>query len=238
MIRPWPPSPPRIPTCSCACAALALELAVAALYAVATLGFLRCSWRLGDEFFGWLAIAAVLAARRTSTTCCIRRSTLSPFTPAICSALLLRRAPSSARCGRSGHTGTLFRRRRSLEERQRIACDLHDGLAQELAYLARNLDALTRGRRRGSAQPACGGPSSARNWNPGGRSARWPPPAASPFEVALADAAAEVAERFHVGLDLDITSGRPAVGRAPRRHSCGSPARPSPTPPAIAGPAR
>jgi hypothetical protein len=40
----------------------ALQLAVAVLYGVGTAGFLRRSRQLGDEFCGWLAIAAVLAA--------------------------------------------------------------------------------------------------------------------------------------------------------------------------------
>jgi hypothetical protein len=43
-------------------ALLALQLAMAALYGLAAVGFLNRSVRVGDEFFGWLAIAAVLAS--------------------------------------------------------------------------------------------------------------------------------------------------------------------------------
>ena len=101
------------------------------------------SRRLGDEFFGWLAIAAVLAAASHVNYL---------LYPAINSQWL--------------YAGDLFRfafyavllvgsmreiwsywhalsRAAVLEERQRIACDLHDGVAQELAYLARNLDTLS-----------------------------------------------------------------------------------------------
>jgi cell division protein FtsW (lipid II flippase) len=38
------------------------QLAGAVLYGLAAVGFLRCSRRSGDEFLGWLAVAATLAA--------------------------------------------------------------------------------------------------------------------------------------------------------------------------------
>jgi signal transduction histidine kinase len=93
-----------------------------------------------------------------------------------------------------------------LGERQRIAYDLHDGVAQELAYLARHLGpgdgppgeealgllraavkrAQLESRRAVSALAAS---------------------SADPVEVALARAAAEVAGRYHVGLHLDLVRG-------------------------------
>ena len=93
-----------------------------------------------------------------------------------------------------------------LEERQRIACELHDGVAQELAYLARNLESLDDGaygdsldrlrraveraqlesRRVISAVAASSG---------------------QPFEVELAEAVTKAAERYHLKLDLDLTPG-------------------------------
>jgi signal transduction histidine kinase len=184
---------------------LALQLAVAALYGMATAGFLRRSRRFGDEFFGWLAIVGVLAAASHINYL---------LYPAINSQSL--------------YAGDLFRvafyivlligsmreiwsywhalsKAAVLRERQRIACDLHDGVAQELAYLARNLDGLSRtsdeecltrlrraveraqleSRRAISALAA---------------------PSDQPFDVALTEAVTEVAERYHVELDLDLTS--------------------------------
>jgi signal transduction histidine kinase len=122
---------------------LVLELFMTLLYGAAAAGFLRRSRQPGDEFSGWLAIAAILAAA----------SHLNYFLyPALYSAWV--------------HIGDVFRlcfyaallagsmreiwsywqglpEAAVLRERQRIARDLHDGLAQELAYLARNLDAPT-----------------------------------------------------------------------------------------------
>ena len=47
-----------------------------------------------------------------------------------------------ARCGRNGSNWRGLSETAVLEERRRVARDLHDGLAQELAYLSRNLDLL------------------------------------------------------------------------------------------------
>jgi signal transduction histidine kinase len=184
---------------------LALQLAVAVVYGVATVGFLRRSRRHGDEFFGWLAIAAVLAA-------------ISHVN------YLLYPATNS----QSLYTGDAFRfafyavllpavmreiwsywhalsQAAVLQERQRIACELHDGVAQELAYLARNLDSLsgvadehslTRLRRAVERAQVESRRAIHAMAAPNGQ----------PFEAALTEAATEVAERYHVELDADLTS--------------------------------
>ncbi|HEX9358309.1 MAG TPA: ATP-binding protein [Streptosporangiaceae bacterium] len=185
---------------------LALQLLMTLLYGLAAAGFLRRSQRLGDEFLGWVAVAAVLAAF----------AHLNYF---------LYPLPSSQWV----HTGDVFRlsfyavlltgsmreiwsywralsAAAALEERRRIARDLHDGLAQELAYLARNLDSLdgetgrdTLRRLRGAVERAqLESRRAISTLAAAGRQA---------VEVALADAAGEVAERFHVGLELDLVSG-------------------------------
>ena len=93
-----------------------------------------------------------------------------------------------------------------LEERQRIACDLHDGVAQELAYLARNLYALS-----GTVDEECLGRLRRAVERAQLESRRaisaMAAPSGQPFEVALAEAVTEVAERYHVELDLDLTCG-------------------------------
>jgi len=92
-----------------------------------------------------------------------------------------------------------------LEERQRIACALHDGLAQELTYMARNLDSLTGAvdedslvRLRRAVERA--------QLESRRAISTLAAPSGQPFEVALADAVTEVSERYHVELDLDLTS--------------------------------
>lgn len=185
---------------------LALQLLMTLLYGLAAAGFLGRSRRLGDEFFGWVAVAAVLAAF----------AHLNYF---------LYPLPSSQWV----HTGDVFRlsfyavllagsmreiwsywralsAAAALEERRRIARDLHDGLAQELAYLARNLDSLdgeagrdTLRRLRGAVERAqLESRRAISTLAAAGRQA---------VEVALADAAGEVAERLHVGLELDLVPG-------------------------------
>jgi signal transduction histidine kinase len=185
-------------------ATLVLELAVAMLYAVATVGFWQRSWQLGDEFFGWLAVAAVLAAASHINYLlypAINSQSLyagDAFRFAFYVVLLVGcmreiwsywQALSSAAV---------------LEERQRIACNLHDGVAQELAYLARNLDTLSATadseslvrlrraveRAQLESRQAIGALAA---------------PSGLAFEVVLADAVTEVAERFGIELDLDIT---------------------------------
>lgn len=114
------------------------QVVMAMLYGLAAVGFLARSERLDDEFPGWLAMAAVLAAAA--------RIDYSRY-PALDSA--------------SAYIGDVFRllfygillagsmremwsywKAAVIEERRRMARDLHDGVAQELAYLARNLDLL------------------------------------------------------------------------------------------------
>ena len=86
-----------------------------------------------------------------------------------------------------------------LKERRRVACDLHDGLTQELAYLARNLELLngetnaeTLERLQQAVERAQVESRRAihRLTAPGGQA----------LEITLAEAAREIAERFHIGL--------------------------------------
>jgi signal transduction histidine kinase len=182
-----------------------VQLATAAVYGVATIGFFRRYRRFDDEFLGWLAIAGILAV-------------LSHLNYAL--------YPSSST--QLIHVGDLFRlcfyatllvgsmreiwaywlalsQAAVLEERQRIASDVHDGLAQELACLARNLDSLDgtgaeetldvmrRAVHRAQLESRRVGMLAASRTDP--------------VEVALIEAAAVVSERFQVGLQLDLACG-------------------------------
>jgi signal transduction histidine kinase len=188
-------------------ALFALELLLAALYGLAAVGLLNRSRRFDDEFFGWLAIAAVLAV--------VSHVNYS-FFPSLYSQSVL-------------YTGDVFRfafyvallvgclreissywqalsEAAVLEDRRRIARDLHDGLAQELAYISRNLDSVTGGvngdaigRLRQAAERAQLESRRAIN--------ALAPAQDRAVEVALAEAAAEIAERFRVDLELDLVPG-------------------------------
>jgi signal transduction histidine kinase len=187
-------------------ALLSLQLATTALYATAAIGFFRRARRNGDEFFGWLAIAGILAA--------LSHLNYALY-PSLYSSLI--------------HVGDIFRlcfyttllaaSMREISsywhalsevavgrERKRIARDLHDGLAQELACLARNLDSLDGERGQETLSRMRGAVHRAQL-----ESRRVVSTLAEPdvelVEVALAEAAVEVADRFHVGLQLDLASG-------------------------------
>jgi signal transduction histidine kinase len=180
---------------------------LAALYGVAAVGLLNRARRFDDKFFGWLAIAAVLAA--------VSHVNYSLF-PSLYSQSVL-------------YSGDVFRfafyvallvgslreissywqalsEAAVLEDRRRIAHDLHDGLAQELAYISRNLELLTEevnddvlGRLRLAAERAQRESRRAIN--------ALAPSRKLAVEVALAEAAAEIAERFRVDLELDLVPG-------------------------------
>jgi signal transduction histidine kinase len=186
------------------------ELLVALLYALAAVGFLTRAKRLGDEFFVWLAVAAVLAV--------VSHVNYSLFPTSYSRSVL--------------YTGDMFRftfyvallfgclreiwsywnalsAAAVLEDRRRMARDLHDGLAQELAYISRNLDLVageidretidTMGRLRPAVERAQAELRSAIS--------ALAPPRHRDAEIALADAAFEVAERFRIELKLDLVPG-------------------------------
>jgi signal transduction histidine kinase len=187
-------------------AVLALQLLMSLLFGLAAIGFLRRSRRLNDEFLGWLAIAAVLAAA----------SHVNYFLyPSLYSQWV--------------HTGDAFRlcfyaillagsirelwsywhalsERAVLEERQRIARDLHDGLAQELAYLARNLDSLE-GDTSGDTLRRLLRAVERAQFESRRAVSTLAAPAGQAIETVLANAVGEIAERFHVVLDLDLVHG-------------------------------
>lgn len=196
-------------------AVLPLHVIAAVAGAVAALGFMRRSARQGDPFFTWLALGATLAAfSRINYALYPTRYTDwvyvgDGFRLAFYLVLLLGGMSEISSYWRSMSELAV------LEERRRIARDLHDGLAQEIAYLGRNLraagplegDRLERLRRAADraeleSRRAVGVLST---------------PPGEPLEVVLARAVEEVADRFGADLDLDLASG---VHVSPARTEC------------------
>jgi signal transduction histidine kinase len=123
---------------------LTLELVVAAVYGVAAQGFLRRSGRCDDEFFGWLAVAAILAAAAHINKL-LYPTLYSPYFSLgdlFCLGFYVVLLAAAAR--EIWAYWQAVPEASVLAERQRIARDLHDGLAQELAYLLRHLDSPDR----------------------------------------------------------------------------------------------
>jgi signal transduction histidine kinase len=180
------------------------QLAGTVLYGAAAAGFLRRSRRSRDEFFWWLALAAMLAAASQVN---YLLSAMNPqslyggdaFRCFFYAVLFL---GSMREIWSYWHA---LSKAAVLEERERIACELHDGVAQELAYLARNLESLDAGadedgldRLRRAVERAR--LESRRVIGAGAA------PSSRAFEVVLAEAVTEVADRYHVELGLDLTS--------------------------------
>lgn len=195
---------------------LALHALTSLGFATASVGFLRRAERRGDEFFAWLAVASLLAAAsRVNYFLFPSRYTAWLYTgDALRLVFYLVLLVASMR-----EIGSYWRsmaKAAVLEERRRIARNLHDGVAQEIAYIARNLRSLpphdaedqerlerlqraTERAERESRQAL----------------AALSVPADEPLEVVIARAAAAVAERFGADVELDLVSGaRVSPGRA------------------------
>ena len=182
---------------------LAAQLAGMALYCLAVYGFGRKS-RSGDELMKWLAVAAVFGAF-TRLNYFLYPSLYTAwvysgdfFRLAFYVAILVAAAREiSSYWERLSHTAVL-------EERRRIARDLHDGLAQELAFIGRNLHKLD-DRDPNVARVTA---SAARALSESRRAiAALTKPLDEPLDVALAEAARETADREGTKVELVLTSG-------------------------------
>jgi signal transduction histidine kinase len=125
-------------------AVLAVQLIVMTLYAVAAAGFARRFARERDELTGWLAVAAILGAF-ARLNYFLYPSLYSEwvytgdgFRLLFYVALLVAAGREMRAYWRAAAQAAV------MEERRRIARDLHDGLAQELAFIGRNVRRLDR----------------------------------------------------------------------------------------------
>jgi signal transduction histidine kinase len=184
-----------------------IQLTLAAVYLLAAYGFARRHRITGDELSLWLEVACIFsAAARVNYF----------FHPSLYSgwvytgdvfrlgfylALLIGAAREITSYWRSEIEAA------SLEERRRIACDVHDGLAQEIAFIGRNVQAL----RSDDIDPELvdrimGGVERARLESRrviGALTAE----ANQPFEKALEQAAREAAKRYGASIDMQLARG-------------------------------
>jgi signal transduction histidine kinase len=185
----------------------ALQLVLAPLYLLAALGFTRRHRLTGDELSGWLAIGCILSGA-SRINYYFHPSVYSDwvytgdvFRLGFYLALLIGAAREIA----SYWTSVIAAA--SLEERRRLARDVHDGLAQEIAFIARNARLL----REQGAEPQLverilRGIARAQE-----ESRRVVGALASkpdePLDEALAQAVREAALRYGAAVDMELASG-------------------------------
>jgi signal transduction histidine kinase len=180
-----------------------VQLAIALLFMVAAIGFTRRAEATGDEFFLWLGAGAVFAAFARANyvvfpslysewvyTGDILRFgwNLLLFVGAVREIRVYQRAYAEARV---------------VDERRRIARDLHDGLAQELAFIANKTRELVGGA--ASHTELLQVASAAQRGLDESRRAiqTLTTNDDEPFEVALVQTVEEVADRLGTAVEID-----------------------------------
>ena len=187
-------------------ALLVVQMLTAVTIGLAAAGYLARSRQLGDEFSGWLAVGAVFAA--ASQVNYLLYPSIYAGVVSVGDVFRL--------CFYAVLLGGSMREVRQYwvaladagvaDERSRIAGDLHDGLGQELAYLARNLNSLEGDIEQETLSRLCRATERAR------MECRL---AISRLAIsdqpsigeAVADAVGEVAKRAGLDLELDLVSG-------------------------------
>lgn len=206
----WQPAnPPELPVFRAHPIVVAAQVVMSVFYGLAVAGFLRRAQRTGDEFLSWLSIAAVLA------TISHIDYAIYPFLDSQWDYTAEAFRLSFYAILTVGSIREIWSYWRALsavavfEERQRIARNLHDGLAQELAYLARNLDSLDgaadadllRRMRLAVHRAQLESRQAIRTLtDPAGR-------ATQALDVALERAAAEIAHRLQIELEFAAVPG-------------------------------
>lgn len=188
-------------------AATGFQLGLALLYLLAALGFTRRNRLTNDELSGWLAIACILSGA-SHVNYFFHPAALSDwvytgdvFRLGFYLALLIGAAREIA----SYWTSVIAAA--SLEERRRLARDVHDGLAQEISFIARNVRLLSeRGAEPQVVERLQRGVARAQEESRrvvGALAAR---PDES-LDQALAQAVQEAAQRYGASIDMELASG-------------------------------
>jgi signal transduction histidine kinase len=184
-----------------------LHLGLALLYILAALGFARRNRLTNDELSGWLTIACILSGA-SHVNYFFHPADLTNwvytgdvFRLGFYLALLIGAAREIA----SYWTSVIAAA--SLEERRRLARDVHDGLAQEISFLARNVRLL---RERGAdpqlVDRILRGVARAQEESRRVVGALAEKPDES-LDQALAQAVQEAAQRYGASVDMELASG-------------------------------
>ncbi len=185
---------------------LVIQILLMAVYALAAFGYARRTERTGDRLLGWFAIGSVIYAF----------AGLNYFLfPSLVSQWVY--VGDFLRLGffivlLLGAAGEIQRYQRrladaaALEERRRLARELHDGLAQELAFIATQSRWLSRQADSGQMDPLVVAAERALDESRSAISALTRP-LDEPLDAALAQAAEDVAGRVGVRLRLDLEEG-------------------------------
>ena len=198
---------------------LAQQVASMVLFGAAALGFLRRAERTGEAFSSWLAVAAVLGAF-ARLNYFLFPSLYSEFVYTgdvlRLGFFVLLLVAASREIGRAqrGEAEAAV-----LDTRRRIARDIHDGLAQELAFIvshSRRLGERAVGRREEQALVLRQLADAAQRALDESRAAIevLTTPMDEPLDVALCRSAETVAERLGARVRLDLTEGL----AVPREH--------------------
>jgi signal transduction histidine kinase len=186
---------------------LALQLAATVLYAMAAVGFALRADRTGDVLIRWLAMGSALAAfSRLNYAIQPSLGTSWLFTGDV-----LRLAFFVALLAAGAYELRRTQRRLAdaavMQERQRIARDIHDGMAQDLAFILQQGRALQR--RLGPAPGIEQVITAAQRALDESREAvaTLVRPPSQPLSEALAQTAREAAEREGSTVDTDLARG-------------------------------
>jgi signal transduction histidine kinase len=184
-----------------------LQLGLALLYILAALGFARRNRLTNDELSLWLAIACILSGAShinyffhpAALTNWVYTGDV--FRLGFYLALLIGAAREIA----SYWTSVIAAA--SLEERRRLARDVHDGLAQEISFIGRNVRLLReRGAEPELVERLLRGVDRAQQESRrvvGALAAR----PVEPLDEALAQAVQEAAQRHGASIDMELASG-------------------------------
>jgi signal transduction histidine kinase len=179
------------------------QIAIALLFLAAAVGFTRRAETSGDEFFLWLGAGAIFAAF-ARTNYFFFPSLYSEWVYTgdvlrLCWHILL----FIGAVREIGVYQRAYVEARVLEERRRIARDLHDGLAQELAFIANKTRDLVSGSASATALLQVAS-AAQRGLDESRRAiAALSRKDEEPFDVAITQAAEEVADRLGTRVEVD-----------------------------------
>ncbi|MFL5886749.1 MAG: sensor histidine kinase [Thermoleophilaceae bacterium] len=204
-LSPTSPDRPRVvgnPT------VLVVQIVSGLLYAIAAIGFVRRQERTGDPLLVWFAIGSVLAAF-SHVNYFLFPSLYSNW---VYMGDFLRLAFYLVLLAGAGREIAAYQQRMgeaaALEERRRLARELHDGLAQELAFISTQSRWLSQSEGADRARLDQLALAAARALDESrGAIAALTRPLDEPLEVAVAQAAEEVADRVGVKVKLDLEPG-------------------------------